>query len=88
MTSDNQFTKKSFTKSTNSFSDKSFATGSTPAAVRVFSKGSTVWNGENLSGGAAGLGDLFGGVDSTYGVGTYGGISHFLVKKQSGTISH
>lgn len=88
MTSNNSFAKKSFTKSSNSFAKKTFSKSSNTMAIRVFSKGSNVWNGENLSGGAAGLGDAFGGPDSTYGIGEYGGISHFLVKKQTGTISH
>lgn len=85
MTSDNQFTKKTFTKSSNSFTDKSFTKSSNSFAVRVFSKGSDVWKGDNITASIYGIGDMFGGPSSSYGVGD--NLDHFR-KKENYEISH
>lgn len=78
MVSDNQFSKKSYSLSSNSFSDKSFSVTSNSFSDKSFSLTNNVWTGDNLTGGEYGIGDVFGGVDSSYGVGEYGGIAHFV----------
>lgn len=87
MTSDNQFTKKSFNKSSNSFSGKSFGVSANSFTLKEPSISGNVYNGENLSGGVLGNWDEFGGGNSVFGVGEFGGIDHFRVKTR-GTVTH
>ena len=83
MISSNSFSKKSFTKSSG-LSSRTFTKGS-GFVSRTFTKGTEVWGGENLSGGNL-AGDIFGGPDSTFGIGEFGGISHSFAVR--GSVSH
>lgn len=72
--SDNSFSATSFPTSSNS-SGTSIAPSSNSFSLTAFSKGTLAWTGPNMAGGAFGQEDLFGGPDSSFGIGTFGNIN-------------
>lgn len=81
------------TPSANSFAPVSFATGSGSFAPSIsvssnqfskksFVKGLTGWEGPNTSASAFGRDDIFGGEDSVFGEGVFGGLSHFGLRNK------
>ena len=80
--SSNQFSKKSFNKVSATWAR--FLTGQTSSnimAKKTFLKGTNSWEGTNLSEGAYGVDDPFGGVDSLYGTSPYGSLAHFKLRQ-------
>ncbi len=84
--------------STNSFSKRVIATASGSFAPEItvsthtfsrtaFNKGTNPWGGQNTASSAFGNEDVFGGPDSTFGDGPFGGMSHFALRSTP-TISH
>ena len=84
--------------STNSFSKQIIATGSGSFASEitvssntfsktVFNKGTNPWGGENTASSAFGNEEIFGGPDSTFGDGPFGGMSHFALRSIP-TVNH
>lgn len=73
----NQFTKKSFRTGSGTPTDGIVPVSTNVATRRQIQKGGNGWVGPNINSSGYGPEDLFGGPFSTFGVGEFGGISHF-----------
>lgn len=86
MISSNSFSKQAFSTGSGSFTDD-ITHSSNTMTREVWVKGSNAWGGENTASSAFGNEDVFGGPDSTFGDGVFGGMSHFALRTKP-TISH
>lgn len=74
--SQNQFSQNSIPKSSNS-QTSSITPSTNSFSVTQFTYGANPWSGPNVTGNAFGNEDLFGGPNSVFGVGEFGGLNHY-----------